>query len=72
MPSKSSSFASATGGPSPSCSGSPRSSSLYSRMTWHHRSNTAMVARYQLLTAPVRKDVADRVGRLIWVSEEVN
>lgn len=29
-------------------------------------SNTAMAARYQHMTEPVRRDVADRVGALLW------
>ncbi len=32
-------------------------------------SNTAMAARYQHLTAPVRRDVAERVGSLLWKDE---
>lgn len=29
-------------------------------------SNTAMAARYQHITATIRRDVADRVGGLLW------
>jgi integrase len=29
-------------------------------------SNTAMAARYQHITAAIRRDVADRVGGLLW------
>jgi integrase len=31
-------------------------------------SNTAMAARYQRMTAAIRRDVAHRVGRLLWAS----
>jgi integrase len=31
-------------------------------------SSTAMAARYQHLTDPIRRDVAVRVGRLLWAS----
>ena len=30
------------------------------------RSNTAMAARYQLITATIQRDIATRVGGLIW------
>jgi hypothetical protein len=29
-------------------------------------SNTAMAARYQHITAAIRRDVAERVGGLLW------
>lgn len=37
--------------------------SVMAVMGW---SNTAMAARYQHVTAAVRRDVADRVGGLLW------
>ncbi|MGH3349373.1 MAG: tyrosine-type recombinase/integrase [Nocardioides sp.] len=38
---------------------------VMSVMGW---SSTSMAARYQHVTDPIRQDVADRVGGLIWTS----
>jgi integrase len=34
-------------------------------------STTAMAARYQHITEAVRRDIADRVGGLIWAMPEI-
>jgi hypothetical protein len=33
-------------------------------------SNTAMAARYQHLTAPIRNNIAKQVGGLLWLSPD--
>jgi integrase len=40
---------------------------VMSIMGW---SSTAMAARYQHVTDPIRREVAGRVGRLLWNSQE--
>jgi hypothetical protein len=35
-------------------------------------SSTAMAARYQHVTDPIRRDVADRIGGLLWRSGRVS
>jgi hypothetical protein len=32
-------------------------------------SSTAMAARYQHVTDPIRRDVADRIGGLLWAEQ---
>jgi integrase len=40
---------------------------VMSVMGW---SSTAMAARYQHVTDPIRRDVADRIGRLLWAERK--
>ena len=40
---------------------------LMSVMGW---SSTAMAARYQHVTDPIRRDVADRIGGLLWAQRK--
>jgi integrase len=40
---------------------------VMSVMGW---SSTAMAARYQHVTDPIRRDVADRIGGLLWAERK--
>ena len=40
---------------------------MVSVMGW---SSTAMAARYQHVTDPIRRDVADRIGGLLWAERK--